>query len=563
MLYGDELIDEAAFKANQYGKHAGDKTSVFTPFVSSGVTPRWGLKYRQPLSPFTFFDVARGKTSPINLMGEGVVAKSVFSLTQKISRRLKTHKWDSATNRYVKKTKSELKDIKEVKLLKIRPTERGFNVSERTWGKLMSIPQFFSQNVRQTWRQSKAAKIFADLNISGDLRQAKWDIANSSNPFKVSRAKDLVSTVSRGNALKLQANMKLRRLATPFIEFLRNSSNDLSGMTEQVFTKYGIEVGLDQAAGADFPEAFRILVTNAAEGSEEAAAMLNEIVDLGKIQSPALYENVDFVRDMKQMFVSFADEADRIAGSQVVARRENYIPHQLDEELRNELRKVAKSGKITGKDRKFKRFSTGAPTIQRGYVDKIEFEDRFIKWMKKTNPKIVLKNAPKNLVEKYKNQFRDTEGVTDLFNDIQLHEPNYVDIETGKKYGSIPEQIGEVMEHHGISGSFFERDPLKFVNDYMEALSRQTATTWTFNDLQSKGVISQSTGWINSVYLPRMSDVNTSRKLRNRYKQMEFMQRRLSRRLADAYEQSEEARKFTVKEIEELEKELSVLDSEN
>ena len=165
-------------------------------------------------------------------------------------------------------------------------------------------------------------------------------------------------------------------------------------------------------------------------------------------------------------------------------------------------------------------------------------------------------------MEKFKNEFRDSEGITDLFSDVQLHEPNFIDPQTGKKYGSIAEQISEVMEHHGLSGNFFERDPLKFITDYMEGLSRQTATTWSFNDLQKKGVISQAKGWVTSLELPRMKAIETSKSFLQRYRSLEFMQRRLTKRLHDAYEQSEEARKLTVKEIDELEKEASVLQSQ-
>ena len=558
MLYNGKFVDavEFAAEADRYN----DKVTKFTPFVNSGLTPQWGLKYRSPLSLVNLFNVVRGKTRPINLLGEGVVANSVYSMAQRIGNRLSTHTWDAAAGKFVKKAKPAVATKFQPK--RIIPNARGINVSDRTWGKLMSFPQFFSQHVRQSWRKSRVARALNDLDMSGDLRQAKWDIANSTNPFKVHLAKELVTTVGRANAVKLQTAVRLRRLAKPFIDLLRSSSNELSGQTQSVLTKYGITVGEDSIYGSSYQEAFRILVTNAAEGSEEAAGMLNEIMALAREVNPSLYEGVDLAADMKRLFVGFADEAERVAGGQVVSRRENYIPHQLNKELRDELRAVAKSGKIKGQHRKFKRFSTGAPTLQRGYVDKVEFNKRFLEWMKRTHRQVDLTNAPESRLEKFKNEFRDSEGITDLFSDVQLHEPNFIDPETGKKYGSLAEQISEIMEHHGLSGNFFERDPLKFVTDYIEGLSRQTATTWSFNDLQKKGVISQAKGWVTSLELPRMKDIETSKSLLQRYRSLEFMQRRLTKRLHDAYEQSEEARKLTVKEIDELEKEASVLQSQ-
>ena len=295
------------------------------------------------------------------------------------------------------------------------------------------------------------------LTSAGRMGQLKTDIRESTDAVFRQRGKRVVHAAARGDSVSKNVRTKLMRKAAPFLREVK----DLDADTSDVY----------YAIGGDIDAAERIAALEVKAGLEAGG-----LVTRGK-----------------QLFADMRTIANQDGGRPWIGEVDDYVPRQLDEEIRKALfegdEALAKHKYVKRVHRKRGKHS---PTIDqsRKYIDTEEFGERAKKLAKEKGIS----------VDAAKARLR-SQGVTDRFYG-----------ETLVAEGSVEKQIADILERTGADYSLFADDIDLAIQGWIRQVSGRTGEVYTESLLMREGILIER--FAEYSYLPSTEAVAMAKRFR-------------------------------------------------
>ena len=362
-----------------------------------------------------------------------------------------------------------------------------------------ALPQLF----RGTWGRYATRQGVRQLTkLEGGLPTAKQIMKGSNNPWEVVAAKELFSWNGQARMLSMRARKEFDKPTNLFLNKVRAIINNDLGNIKPILNAWKAE---NNVLLGDFPtayakndsEAFQRLLMSAIEGDDSAIAVMEQV---------ALKTGVDLVGQGATLMESLRLMANSMAGTDFLSRRLKYFPHQLTDEW-----KAAIASK--------KRGSTVGPEQRRFYVEPKEFETEFEKWFADNytpvrDPQGKVIPPTDAQMASFRRQFANSASSprTSFFGQ-ELGNIGYPNPMTGRVYGTIPEQMSEILENLGMNGEFFSFNMQKVLDNYNQGLSNLVGMNWLNQRIIKGGWSPNATGWVTGLKMPSAASVAASRRL--------------------------------------------------
>ena len=308
---------------------------------------------------------------------------------------------------------------------------------------ITGIPQGLRSGISKVGGRKFGTALLRAAGSQGDL---KVKIRDSDDAVFRQRGKRVVHAVARGDSMGKRTRANMMKFAAPYLKQVSDTGADVS----DVYYAIG--------------------------GDADALAKLVEFEEAAGLAAGTL------AKEGKELFEGLRNIANDSGMRSWLGEVDNYVPRQLDDDIRKAL--------FENDDALIKYKKNRANRSRGKYSPTIDQSRKYVARESKEWQDAVAKRAADDGIspERAAARLRQEGDITDSFFGETLHEPGF-DLGDGAVAGSVEKQIADQLERTGADYSLFVDDIDKAVQGWIRQVSGRTGEIYAESLLMQEGIL--------------------------------------------------------------------------